>query len=114
MAVRSLTLAACRLPVIAVSPIVGGRAVKGPAAKIMAELGVAPIALAVARHYEGLLDGFVLDRIDADQAAGIGVATHIAQTVMRSVEDRESLAREVLDFGLGLADRPRRARAGSV
>lgn len=106
-------LAACHAPVVAVSPIVGQRAIKGPTAKIMAELGVPPTAVAVADHYDGLLDGFVLDRIDADQAMGVAVATHITRTVMRSLEDRETLAREVLEFARRLAKRPRRSRAGA-
>ena len=64
-------LAACRAPVVAVSPIIGGRAVKGPTAKMMAELGSPVSARAVAEHYGGLLDGFVLDAADADEAAAI-------------------------------------------
>ena len=54
-------LQASGAPVIAVSPIVGGKAVKGPTAKIMAELGLAPDSRAIARHYAGLIDGFVID-----------------------------------------------------
>ena len=55
-------------PVIAVSPIIGGKTVKGPAAKMYAELGIQPSALAVAEHYRGLLSGFVLDNVDAELA----------------------------------------------
>ncbi len=96
----------CLAPVIAVSPIVGGRALKGPAAKMMAELGVAPNALSVARHYGALLDGFVLDRADAASAAEIhdlGMAVLAAPTVMRTAEDKAALARAVLDFAATLA-----------
>jgi len=88
-------------PVVAVSPIVGGRAIKGPTAKMMRELGMTPSAAAVARHYGGLLDGFVLDVADAGMADALrrdGVAVHIAPTVMVSLDDRIGLAREVLDF----------------
>jgi LPPG:FO 2-phospho-L-lactate transferase len=86
-------------PVIAVSPIVAGQAIKGPAAKMMAELGMPSSALAVAKHYGDLLDGFVLDHGDEDQAdavAGLGIHPLVTGTVMVSLEDRVRLAREVL------------------
>ncbi len=101
-------LRASRAPVIAVSPIVGGAALKGPAAKMMEELNVPATAAAVARHYRdrGLVDGFVLDRADAAMAREIeemGVATRITNTVMVTLKDRETLAREVVLFAEGLA-----------
>lgn len=101
-------LRASRAPVIAVSPIVGGVALKGPAAKMMEELNVPATAAAVARHYRdrGLVDGFVLDRADAAMAREIeemGVATRITNTVMVTLKDREILAREVVLFAEGLA-----------
>src|SRR5471032_1819075 len=65
-------IAACRAPVVAVSPIIGGRAVKGPTAKIMAELGMTPSAAAVARRYGDLLDLYVIDHEDAGQAVDLG------------------------------------------
>jgi LPPG:FO 2-phospho-L-lactate transferase len=89
-------------PVIAVSPLVGGDAVKGPTAKIMRELGVPSTAAAVARHYEGLLDGFVLDARDQQSAGEIGCALHVTDTLMKSVADRERLAREVLAFAASM------------
>ena len=94
-------LAASPAPVIAVSPIVGGRAIKGPTAKMMRELGIPCTALAVARHYGDLLDGFVVDSEDealADQVRELGVEVLVTKTVMESLEDRMSLARAVLDF----------------
>ena len=94
-------LRACAAPLIAVSPIVGGRALKGPTAKIMAELGVAPAASAVARHYGDMLDGFVIDSADAALADAVraeGIAVHLAATVMRGLEDKMALARTVRDF----------------
>ncbi|MBI3706755.1 MAG: 2-phospho-L-lactate transferase [Proteobacteria bacterium] len=97
-------LDASAAPIIAVSPIVGGRAIKGPAAKMMAELGVTPTPAWVAEHYRALLDGFVLDRIDADMIGRPPVPCQAAPTVMTSLADREVLAREVLRF----ADRLRR------
>lgn len=94
-------IAASAAPVVAVSPLVGGRALKGPTAKMMAELGVEPAAASIARHYGGLLDGFVIDRADAGEAAAIaatGVETLVAPTVMRDLPDRIALARAVLAF----------------
>jgi LPPG:FO 2-phospho-L-lactate transferase len=94
-------IAASGAPVIAVSPIVGGAAIKGPAAKIMRELGLAVSAASVARHYRGLIAGFVIDEADAglrDEIAGEGIAVRVAPTVMRSREDRVQLARDCLSF----------------
>ncbi len=88
-------------PVAAVSPIVGGQAIKGPAAKMFAELGWEPSAYAVAQHYQNLVTHFVLDHIDADQANAIqalGMKTLVTNTVMQSVEDRARLAAEVVEF----------------
>ena len=80
-------LDACRAPVIAVSPIIGGQAVKGPTAKMMAERGVTPSAAAIAEHYAGLIDGFVLDEADRAEAAGIA-ATGVAVEVTAHDDDR--------------------------
>ena len=88
-------------PVIAVSPIVAGTALKGPAAKMMAELGMPASALAVARYYGALLDGFVIDTADAAQAGAIralGVEVLAVPTVMQTLQDRIDLARAVLAF----------------
>ena len=100
-------LARCAAPVIAVSPIVGGRALKGPTAKMMGELGMAVTAAAVAAHYGGLLDGFVIDRADENLAGELraaGLAVRVADTVMASLEDREALAREVLGLAGEIRD----------
>jgi LPPG:FO 2-phospho-L-lactate transferase len=86
---------------VAVSPIIGGQAVKGPAAKMFRELGQEPTALAVARHYADFLDGFVIDRVDADQRADIerlNTRVLVTDILMRDWDDRERLARETLDF----------------
>ncbi len=88
-------------PVIAVTPIVGGKAVKGSAGKMMRELGREPSALAVAGEYLGFIDGFVIDRADArlaENVRSLGLQVLVAQTVMRTDESRLSLARAVLDF----------------
>lgn len=92
-------------PVIAVSPIVGGKAIKGPTAKMMLELGVTQSAASVARHYDGLIDGFVLDSEDAasgDEIRALGLDVLTTNTVMQSLEDRVSLAANVLEFAAKL------------
>ncbi|MDE0202945.1 MAG: 2-phospho-L-lactate transferase [Rhodospirillaceae bacterium] len=94
-------LEACRAPVIAVSPIVGGQAVKGPTAKMMSERGIVPSAAAIAEHYASLIDGFVLDEVDRAEVAGIvaaGVAVEVAATMMTAREEKRALARTVLAF----------------
>ena len=85
-------------PVIAVSPILGGKTVKGPAAKMYAELGIEPSALAVAEHYRGLLGGFVLDSIDSQLSKQISVRTLVTDTLMNNIADRTRLAMDVLNF----------------
>ena len=95
--------------IVAVSPIVGGRAIKGPVAKIMREMSVDPSAASIASHYRGLIDGFVIDEVDlsgADVIARSGVAVRVAQTVMRSMDDRIALARECLAFAAQLRKGP--------
>jgi LPPG:FO 2-phospho-L-lactate transferase len=84
--------------VVAVSPIIGGQTVKGPAAKMYAELGIEPSALAVARHYQGLLSGFVLDNTDRHLSDKIETRTLVTDTLMNSVADRARLAMNVLHF----------------
>jgi LPPG:FO 2-phospho-L-lactate transferase len=88
-------LAACGAPVVAVSPIVDGRAVKGPTAKMMQELGLPVSAAAAAQRYGDLLGGYVVDTADA---AGVRAKIRTAPTLMTTLEDRERLARTVLDF----------------
>lgn len=104
-------LAGASAPVIAVAPIVRGRAIKGPTGKIMTELGLPVSAAAVAAHYDGLLDGFVLDRADAALEREIAVPTLVTDTMMHDRDDKVRLAKAVLDFArsLTLADAGRRA-----
>jgi LPPG:FO 2-phospho-L-lactate transferase len=85
-------------PVVAVSPIIGGLAVKGPAAKMYTELGIEPSALAVAEHYGNLLSGFVLDTVDGQLSDKIAARTLITNTLMNSSSDRARLATDVLNF----------------
>ncbi len=106
-----IALGACPAPVVAVSPVVGGRALKGPTAKIMAELGVPVTNAAIAAHYEGLIDGLVLDRADQAEAAELAVPTLVTETVMTSLEDRIALAAAALGLATELdGRRDRRAR----
>jgi len=97
-----------RAPRVLVSPIVGGVAIKGPAAKMMAELGMSVTALGVAAHYcdhyPGLLDSFVIDETDATLAAAIeelGMSVAVAPTIMKTREDKQRLARCVLGVAAG-------------
>jgi LPPG:FO 2-phospho-L-lactate transferase len=86
-----------------VSPIVRGRAIKGPAAKMYSEMGITPSALAVAEHYRDLLDGFVLDETDGDlegRVQSLGMRVLSTKTIMRSGQDRRDLANAVLAFAL--------------
>ena len=99
LAVKGIRAALEGKKIIAVSPIIGGRAVRGPAAKMYRELGIHPSALAVARHYEGLASHFVLDRVDSPLVASIrklGMAPVITQTMMKSSTGRRRLAQVVL------------------
>ena len=89
-------LASCAAPVIAVSPIIGGRAVKGPTAKMMAELGLSVSAATVAGRYADLLDGYVVDHADVDALRDIEPRGFLANTLMTTLDDRETLARTVL------------------
>ena len=83
-------------PVVAVTPIIGGKAIKGPAAKMMAELGLEVSAAAVARRYAGIIDGFVVDQADPMPESLPGHTFFRAATLMNSTDDRLQLARAVL------------------
>lgn len=89
-------LADCAAPVVAVSPIIAGQAVKGPTAKMMAELGVRPGAAEVARYYDGLLDAYIVDISDAGADMPAGVRVVAERILMQSLDDRDELARAVL------------------
>jgi len=90
-------MADCAAPVIAVSPIIAGRAVKGPTAKMMTELGLDASAGTVAHRYRDLLDGYVIDHADMSEVVSIDARVMLAQTLMTTMEDREALARTVLE-----------------
>lgn len=90
-------------PVVAVSPIVGRQAVKGPTAKMMTEFDLPVSSTAVARHYGSLVDAYVADIADAADVAGLDMPVTLALTLMRTLEDRIALARTVLAVADGLA-----------
>ncbi|WP_375194577.1 2-phospho-L-lactate transferase [Sphingobium sp.] len=95
----SEALAAASAPVVAVSPIVGGQAVKGPTAKLMGELGLAVTNEAIADHYAGIIDGLLVD--ERDGGKGLAVPHAVTDTLMKTLEDRARVAMAALD----LADR---------
>ena len=93
-------------PAVAVSPIVGSRALKGPAAKMMRELGMPVSVAALARHYRGLIDGLIVDETDRAESAKIERMEHSALTtdiVMNTDTDKVRVASQTLDFASGLA-----------
>jgi LPPG:FO 2-phospho-L-lactate transferase len=88
-----------RVPLVAISPLVGGQAIKGPLAKMLAERGQGCNNQAIAVHYSGLVDHWLIDTADAGDAQQLGasgVAVRVTATVMRTAEDRKGLAREAL------------------
>ncbi len=89
-------LARCAAPIVGVAPIIGGKAVKGPLAKIMNERGIEVSPVAVARHYRDFLDAFVVDHSDASAMAGIQIEIVAAQALMSTVMDKANLANAAL------------------
>ena len=101
LAVPGVRQAVGRRLTVGISPIVGGQALKGPAAKMFREMGIEPSPRAVVDHYQGLLRGMVLDLEDAPEAARIeaaGTNTLATRTVMKGRSARRRLAEEVLAF----------------
>jgi LPPG:FO 2-phospho-L-lactate transferase len=98
-------LAAATAPRVAVSPIVGGKALKGPADKMLATLGHEVSSVGVARIYQGLIDGLVIDEQDAGLKAeieGLGIRALVTRSIMGGPDDRRRLAAETLAFGRSL------------
>ena len=98
-------LKARAFPVVAVSPIVGGHAIKGPAAKMMRELGHESSVAAVARHYGNLVDGWVIDQQDASVATQLDQRVSVTDTLMTDRTKSVALARVVLRFARNRAER---------
>jgi LPPG:FO 2-phospho-L-lactate transferase len=90
------------VPIIVVSPLIGGMAVKGPTAKIMGEIGVPANSRAMAAHYAGLIDGIIIDESDRADAAMLDVPVCVAPTLMRNLDDRIGLARTCAEFAMQL------------
>lgn len=98
-------------PVVAVSPIVAGQALKGPADRMLASLGHEVSPLGVARLYQDFLDGILIDQLDAELApaiAELGIVVKVADTIMRTDDDRRRVARAVLDLARELMGAARR------
>ncbi len=93
-------------PVVAVTPIIGGKAIKGPAAKMLAELGLEVSGAAVARRYADIIDGFVIDETDPIPEPLPGVTFFSAATLMNSADDRLQLAQAVLQAADALSTTP--------
>ena len=92
--------------VLAVSPIVGGQALKGPTAKMLKELGLKSDASSIAQHYGKILDGFVIDTKDSSLGKQIRKKGHkvfVTQTIMKSLDDKVTLANDILDFAAGIS-----------
>lgn len=100
LAVPGIRAAVAARPVAAVSPIVGGQAIRGPAAKMFRELGIEPSPLAVAEHYGDWLSAVVIDRADRHVAGALkarGWLVHVEKTMMRSERDRMRVAQATLE-----------------
>lgn len=107
---------AAGVPVIAVSPLIGGRAVKGPTAKLMRELGVECDVRAIAAHYAGLVTGLVIDDADASHVpalAAMGLETIVTPTLMTTLADRQRVAEVALQLAARQRVADRRTRVGA-
>ena len=91
-------LEASTAPIVAVAPIIGGKAIKGPTAKMMSELGFEVGAETVAKRYGELLDGYIVDHLDAALATKLPIPTIATNALMVSLADREHLAKTVLSL----------------
>jgi len=88
-----------KAPVVGVSPIIGGKALKRPADRVMASMGFEPSAYGVAKFYGSLLKHFVIDEVDREQKGRIerlGIKVTVANTIMKSLEDSVHLAKVVM------------------
>ncbi|MBT6095260.1 MAG: 2-phospho-L-lactate transferase, partial [Rhodospirillaceae bacterium] len=101
-------LCACPAPIVGVSPIVGGAAIKGPLAKMFYELGQPANCTSVLDHYRDFLTGFIVDHADAEEAKGWDIPTCVTSTIMKTLEDRDALAVAALEFAGELARHDRK------
>ncbi|HPR34565.1 MAG TPA: 2-phospho-L-lactate transferase [Anaerolineaceae bacterium] len=103
LALRGVRNILLQKPLVAVSPIVQGSALKGPAAKMFKDLGIEPSALAVRQHYEDILDGFIFDDLDSEIAENwppSAIITESFQTIMKDEADKVTLAKAVISLGV--------------
>jgi LPPG:FO 2-phospho-L-lactate transferase len=101
LSVPNIKQALRKHPVIAISPIIRGKTIKGPAAEMFSELGIKPSALAVARHYKGLIQSIVIDDSDDDYVMEIkklGIHPFLTNILMREPSDRGRLAKEIIEI----------------
>jgi len=84
--------------VVAVSPIIQGKTIKGPAAKMYQDMDIKPSALAVYKHYHDILCAFVIDDLDANLAGNISIPVLVTNTIMKNRQDRISLAKKIIEF----------------
>lgn len=101
-------LATRAAPMVVVTPLVAGQAIKGPTAKIMSEMGLPLDVQSIVAHYRGLIDGFVLDAADGDKADSLGLPVAVTDTVMKTLADRERVARTALELCRPASVRPAR------
>lgn len=87
-----------RVPAVAVSPIIGGKAVKGPTGKLMLELGIPATSRSIALHYNGLIDGILIDNSDVHEAGDVGLPFLATRTLMTDIDTRIHLATSCLTF----------------
>jgi len=98
LAVRGIRSAITQKCTVAVSPIINGRAIKGPAAKMFLEMGIRPSASAVAHHYSKFLSGFVMDTCDSSLTSELTIPFVTTNTLMNNKDDRQRLAKDVLNL----------------
>jgi len=87
--------------IIAISPIVGGKSIKGPAAKMYSELGIQPSAFAIAKHYQNLIKAIVIDDQDISlkkDMTNLGIIPFNTNIVMKTPEDKINLGKDVLNY----------------
>jgi LPPG:FO 2-phospho-L-lactate transferase len=87
-----------KVPAVAISPLIGGKAVKGPTAKLMQELGIASTSKAIADHYHGLIDGLIVDSADAKDQESTGLPVLVTQTLIVDIDNRIALGGRALMF----------------
>ncbi len=88
------------VPIIAVAPLIGGRAIKGPTVKLMQELGMRSSVLAIAEYYADLVDAWVIDSVDGHEATKLGGVVALTDTLMQTTEDRLRVAQSVLELSV--------------